>query len=339
MNKDTSSLVSIIIPFYNVENYIRRCLLSIYSQDYMDVEVILVDDGSTDNSVEIVKDIIARNSIYKSILISKANGGQSSARNEGLKHVNGEYIWFIDSDDYIEPGSISLLVKTMQEHPQADICCFRNYFYDGQEQRLSGNNFILSEITNKDVILKDVFLGKNIKVALWNKLFKSQLLLDNKIHFLEGVINEDYLFIIESCVKVKGVCFLNTPLYTAVVRPNSVSRNIKPHTITDYFIIVDNLKDFLQKENLLEKYKDYYDASITKQMLFSLVQCAFKVDSYQSYKELSLLTHDTYYLDKKTSNHIILLGIKYLCLYRLSLKSGLFYIAMRLLKKMNVFMY
>ena len=339
MNKDTSPLVSIIIPFYNVENYIRRCLHSIYSQDYAYVEVILVDDGSTDNSFAIVKEIISKDSKYKSELISKVNGGQSSARNEGLKYVNGDYIWFVDSDDYIEPGSISLLIKTIDEYPNADLYCFRNYFYDEKEKKLAGNDFSITCINSKDAILKDVLLGVNIKVALWNKIFKSQLLLNNEIQFLEGVINEDYLFIIESCVRVNEVCFLNIPLYTAVIRPNSVSRNIKPHTITDYFVIVDRLKEFLQSKSLLEKNRSYFNASIIKQMLFSLVQCAFKVDSYHSYRELSILTNESYYYDKTIGDDVSLLGVKYSYLYRLSKKPRLFYVTMRLLKKMNVFMY
>lgn len=339
MPDNIQPLVSIIIPFYNVENYFIKCLQSVFSQDYENLEIILVDDGSTDESAILAKRIMANYPLRKSKLVSKKNGGQSSARNEGLNHASGFYVWFIDSDDFIEPCSVSILVKTMLENPLSDFCCFRSCFFDGKNRVLSGASFEGAGIDNKDEILKDFLLCRNVKVTLWDKFFKLKLIKEGGLRLLEGIINEDYLFMMEVCLESDNIVFLNHQLYTATIRPNSVSRTIKPQTVTDYFIIAERIKHLLIREGAFDRYKDYYYASIIKNMLFSLVQSAFKVDNYTTFNSLYKLLRGSYYFESETRKGVYLLDFKIRCLYHLSLRPWPFYSSMRILKKCHVFMY
>ena len=112
--------ISCIIPIYNVENYIEKCIMSIENQYTDDIEIIAVNDGTPDHSIDKIK------SFPNVTIINKANGGLSSARNEGIKHANGEYIWFIDGDDYIEDGAIKKLIDVIDKNA-SDVILFNYY--------------------------------------------------------------------------------------------------------------------------------------------------------------------------------------------------------------------
>jgi glycosyltransferase involved in cell wall biosynthesis len=331
----TSKLVSVIIPIYNVEKYVEKCIDSILEQTYKNIEVILVNDGSTDRSGEIIQKYIGDK---RCIILDKRNGGLSSARNTGLKIATGEYIYFVDSDDYIDKKAIEMLVKQII-NTNADFCCYRVLFINEEKNkhRLIGSNFSCTLINDNDMIIKDAFLGKNIKTTVWLKLFKHDFLTKNNILFEEGIINEDCLFTRLCAIYAERVAFLNTPLYYALEREGSITRgDIKREYITDLFITFDKLAGVLIKMGLFDRYKTYYYASYCKQMLFCLVHCAFRIENYNNFLSIYSELNKSIYFHENIMKNIKMVSIIYYFLYILSLYPYLFHLAMKFLRRMGI---
>lgn len=174
-------LVSIIIPCYNVSNYIKKCVDSILNQSYKEIEIILVDDCSTDNTKEIIK-ALAKESKKIKIIFSKKNQGPGGAKNEGLKEATGKYIMFIDSDDYIDTSYVEIMVNAAELNPKYDIYT-------------SG----FKKVTDKDEILykrayKNNDIAKWQAIATWGKLYRTEWFKKNKIKLASGHVFEDILF-------------------------------------------------------------------------------------------------------------------------------------------------
>ena len=166
-NEIKEELVSIIVPIYNVEPFLEKCVNSLLNQTYTNIEVILVDDGSPDECPDICDKY--REEDHRVKVIHKKNGGLSSARNSGLKVCRGDYIMFVDSDDWIEVDLIEKMVKVMRNNPVQLVTCGRcvtdeNY----QEKIISGKSEILSV---KEVIKKSIF-NNEIGIAAWENYIK-----------------------------------------------------------------------------------------------------------------------------------------------------------------------
>lgn len=212
------SLISIIIPVYNSEKTIERCIMSCFNQSYKNIEVIAVDDGSTDDSLAILNKIKKEDS--RLTVISKENGGVSSARNVGINRANGDYISFVDSDDTIECDMIEYLYNNAMKYKCELSICNYSRIYDK-------NIKFKSHIKDGEVLLIDSpedFIKKlNIYEGfLCNKLFVTKLVkkirLDESVHFCE-----DELFILEYIEKVNKCCYTDIPLYNYYIYSNSGS--------------------------------------------------------------------------------------------------------------------
>ena len=196
-------LVSIIVPVYNVEQYLMRCVDSILNQSYKNIEVILVNDGSTDNSLEVCKVLTKKDKRVK--IINQQNLGLSEARNTGLKNAIGDYIGFVDSDDYIESRMIENLLLNA-EQSNADISCGRAFIHsrNGVVRHPNNNPKEITTICNKDKLIK-AYLDGPITMAAWDKLYKRETL--NGIYFDKNTFNEDADFILKLCLaNKKFVC-------------------------------------------------------------------------------------------------------------------------------------
>lgn len=193
-------LISIIVPIYNSEKYIKRCIDSIINQSYRNIEIILIDDGSTDNSRNICEKYSNIDSRIK--VISKKNGGVSSARNEGITNAKGEYIMFVDADDWIEKEAIETLYNALKEH---NVDIVRGNFFCNNDK---GNFKIEKQNKYKNIkiqendkslkvdIINDLLLGK-IKAYVWLLLIKKDLLINKKILFNTNIsFMEDLIFYI-----------------------------------------------------------------------------------------------------------------------------------------------
>ena len=172
--------ISVIVPFYNSEKYLKRCLDSLVRQTFKDIEIIMVNDGSTDNGLNVVKSYMSDERIR---LIEKENGGQASARNLGLYEATGEYIIFIDSDDYVELNLCEKLYDTILKG--FDIVVSDYYIVAGNEKKYNK----ISSCLEGEISLKDYLLTA---VCPWNKIYKKSFLIDNHFKFPEGIIYEDY---------------------------------------------------------------------------------------------------------------------------------------------------
>jgi len=201
-------LVSIIIPVYNAEIYLQRCLDSVLGQIYAKLEVIVINDGSTDGSADICEEYAQSDSRIK--VIHKENGGVSSARNSGLDTASGGWIGFVDADDWVEPDMFEKLMNAAKKSgSQITICGHTDYRGDAAKIKSKAKHvgFLDREKAIKCLLAYDFFEG-----YLWNKLFKSSLIkdirLDNDIHFCE-----DVLFCTQAFMSANNVCYIADTLY------------------------------------------------------------------------------------------------------------------------------
>lgn len=176
-----NELVTLIVPVYNTEIYIDKCVESLINQTYKNLEIILVDDGSSDNCPQLCDNWAADDSRIK--VIHKANGGVSTARNAALNIANGDYITFVDSDDFLEPDSVGTLLDLLIQN-DADISV-GNFFFDYIDGRETVKLKSKSMVIDKKNILKDYLLDLNIRTEVCNKLYKASLF--NNTRFSEGV--------------------------------------------------------------------------------------------------------------------------------------------------------
>lgn len=209
-------LVSVIIPIYNVEEYLLDCLSSVFAQTYPNFEVILIDDGSTDNSAKIAEEYINDKKHFR--LIKKENGGVSSARNCGISEANGKWITFIDSDDFVEPEYLSCMVEGLQKHP-ADVC-------------MSGfKRYIDGKIVSKPISSFEVYYGSRSNIlhqmsviSSCGKLFLRDIIFNHNIHFdIETTGSEDRAFNFCYLCHVQKCLILPDQNYIYRKRPGSAS--------------------------------------------------------------------------------------------------------------------
>ena len=209
-------LISVIVPVYNVESYVAECIESIQNQTYMNLEIILVDDGSTDASGDICDKYAAYDERIQ--VIHKENAGVSAARNTGIESANGDYIGFVDSDDYIAPTMYEDMLKLMVEHDLDIIEC--TAFRNNGDTNIEGCNDGSLEIFNRDEALKMAMY--DCFVAVWSQLYKRRVISD--VRFPVGRKFEDsavsYLFI----ANTKRVGHINRCLYYYRLNPNSTTQ-------------------------------------------------------------------------------------------------------------------
>lgn len=251
------ALISVIVPVYNVEKYLDECVESIVNQTYKNLEIILVDDGSTDNSGKICDELAKKdNRIH---VIHKENGGLSDARNVGIDVSTGDYIQFIDSDDYIEHDMIEFLVSNIIKY-NADISICSNYIFDEEECINQSTGEVC--LYNRLEILQEVLLDEKIRCYAWNKLFRKELF--KEIRFPKGKILEDILTIPKLFEKANTVIFNDVAKYYYRQREGSILHVQTKHTKLAYIHAALEMLEFLkEKEESLFLYCVYNYAHIT----------------------------------------------------------------------------
>lgn len=189
-------LVSIIIPVYKVEPYIKRCLMSVISQTYhdSDIECILVDDCSPDNSMAIAQDIIdayCGNIVFK-IIKNDTNCGLSVTRNNGLKHALGKYIFFLDSDDYLKDNCLQILLDALKTHPDAEVVMGNSFDQRQNSPYISFNNNHQALLDNTK-LLKAYYTG-DLPMFVWNSIVSRELVSKHHLTFVPNLIHEDVIW-------------------------------------------------------------------------------------------------------------------------------------------------
>lgn len=235
---------SIIVPVYNIEEYINKCIDSIVKQNYTNYEVIIVNDGSTDNSLSKLKKYNQDN--IK--IVTKKNGGLSSARNFGLKYATGEYVWFVDGDDYIEKKSLYELNKKLNSLKYEPELLVFQYFEDYQTKRVR----FIDRISWNDKEYLPL-----VAVSAWSKIYKMNYIKKEKIKFTEGLIYEDLEINPYLLCTAKHVEFLEKPLYNYVIRDGSIMNEKKfKQNRDDKFIVLKRLFNRFKENNIYEQYHE-----------------------------------------------------------------------------------
>lgn len=245
--------ISIIVPVYNVEKYLRKCLDSITNQTKKEIEIIFVNDGSTDNSLKILEEYEKADNRIK--IISQKNQGLGAARNTGLKAAytsNSKYIYFIDSDDYISYDYLEKMYN-IAEKTNADIVVNDNImkFYDNNKKEMS--NEILKKVENGIYNIDADFI-QSMCPNVWSKLYKKELILKNNIIFPTGLIHEDLCFNYKLLPYLTKAVQYNTSNYFYRQREGSLTNQKKKIYSFDSIKIFQNIYEYYKENNLLGRY-------------------------------------------------------------------------------------
>ena len=256
--------VSVIVPIYNVEKYLEKCINSLLSQTLEDIQIILVNDGSKDNSGNIAKEY-EKNNKDRVIYVEKENGGLSDARNYGLKYATGDFIAFLDSDDYIEKDAYEEMYnKAIEENADYVECDFiwefpnkiridKQYPYKNKKEMLSF-----------------------VRVVAWNKLIKRQLITDNNLEFPKGLRYEDVEFTSKLIPFINKFAYVDKPFIHYVQREGSIA-NVQNERTAEIFTVLDNVIEFYKKNNIYEEYGDELEYNYARYLLCSSLKRMCKI--------------------------------------------------------------
>lgn len=278
--------VSIIVPVYNVERYVRRCLNKLIDQTLKEIEIIVVDDGSTDNSAQIVKEYAKKDNRIK--YYRKENGGLSDARNYGLKQATAPYIAFLDSDDYVDVTMYEKMYKKAKKDESDMVEC--NFIWKYPRHKHKNKKDIGKKYSNQSKMLE------RARVVAWNKLYKRELIEKTKVQFPKGLIYEDIEFFYKLVPYIHTVSFIKEPLVYYVQRKKSII-NTQTTRNRDIFKVFDNVVKYYQEKNFYYKYQEELEYSCARILLCS----SFKRIAKMKEKELrtELLNETWIYLNEK----------------------------------------
>lgn len=256
-------LVSIIVPIYNVEQYIEECIKSIVNQTLTQIEIILVNDGTKDDSINKIKKYIDNDD--RIILINKENGGLSSARNKGLEIAKGDYILFIDSDDYIDTDMVQEMYESMSSNDLDIVMC--GYKRVENEKVYEVHPPIESNIIfNKEDIIKIVEQGHNTKSIwfVWRNMYRKDILTKNSLTFNEDIkFGEDSVFNMNSFLSSNKIMSIDKCLYNYRLNPNSLTQskhkpNLEENVMLQYCEKIKIVKDYNLNKGTTKKINIYF---------------------------------------------------------------------------------
>ena len=219
MSNYGNELISIIVPVYNVEQYLEKCVCSIINQTYKNLEIILVDDGATDSSGNMCDELAKSDNRIK--VYHKENGGLSDARNYGVERATGEYIGFVDSDDYIDSEMYEKLYEAIKKEDVDVAECNFRFIYSNRITNYTDDKYYL--VLNKDEYTKEYVTMNRIFGAAWTKLIKSSLA--KEIKFPKGKLFEDGFYSLELMKKARNFVIFDSPYYNYVMRENSITNS------------------------------------------------------------------------------------------------------------------
>ncbi|HNW25236.1 MAG TPA: glycosyltransferase [Candidatus Gastranaerophilaceae bacterium] len=255
--------ISVIVPAYNTSSYLKQCLESLISQTFNDIEIICVNDGSTDNSLEILNKFAKKDKRIK--IISQKNQGLSAARNTGIKAAKGEYIGFVDSDDWADESMFEKLYQNAKKF-DADIsmCSITTFnedtgVYNNSDPYMTMNLFpesfedrVFSPKETYDFIFR-------ICVVAWNKIYKRDFLDKIGGFFKEGLVFEDNLFFCQTFMQANKICITKENLiFYRLNSPKSITFGDKDFQKLDFFEVFELIEKFLKEKNYYGQLEDYF---------------------------------------------------------------------------------
>ena len=265
--------VSVIVPIYNVEKYLKRCIESLVNQTLQDIQIILVNDGSTDNSGNIAKEYEIKYP-EKIMYLEKENGGLSDARNYGMPYATGEYIAFLDSDDYIELSAYEEMYNKAIEESSDYVEC--DFLWEYPNKTKVDKRY---EYNNKKEMLTFV------RVVAWNKLIKRKIIERYNITFPKGLRYEDVEFTYKLIPHLEKCSYVDKPFVHYVQRDGSIA-NVQNERTAEIFRVLDNVIYYYEKNNFYEKYGEEIEYTYTRILLCSSLKRVCKIKNKTKRKEL-----------------------------------------------------
>ena len=240
------SKVSIIVPVYNVEKYLKKCLDSLVNQTLGDIEIIIVNDGSPDNSKQIIEEYAKK---YSSIIkvLNQANQGLSDARNNALNLATSKYIMYVDSDDYVSRDMVEKMYNKIINEKADMVICGNNVV--DENYNLISSTFPNNKNYSNDI--EKIILGN---MCAWNKIIKKSLIIDNNLKFRSKVWYEDIDFSFKLVTLSKKITFVDENLYYYLVRKNSIMNNKNVLRNKEILLTFEEIIIYLKDNKLFEKY-------------------------------------------------------------------------------------
>ncbi len=247
--------ISIIIPVYNSEKYLRRTLDSVLNQEFQNFEVIMINDGSSDSSLEIMEEFEKKFNMCQ--IINTKNQGVSAARNIGIKYSRGKYLSFIDSDDFVHPSFLKVLYNSIKKY-DADIACC-NHFLHWEKSNICFRDilFLPSGLYSSEKILKFLISDVRLHYYIWNKLWKKSLFIDNQIEF-QNMCFEDIFVSLRLFYFANNITVDSSPLYYYNIRSGSTVNAMNRKKYNDYITAFALTRNFLEIKKIYNKYKFYF---------------------------------------------------------------------------------
>lgn len=243
-------IISVVIPAYNVENYITRTLNSLEEQNFRQFEIIIINDGSTDNTLEVINSFSSRTDMDLKIITQK-NQGVSQARNAGLERSSGEYILFLDGDDHIDTDYLKIMHEKFAEKECDFLFCGYNKVYENGEQLSKYNDkykYITGVHSGKDVLLK--FLKEEIYLWIGATMYRKRVIIDNNIKFSKNFkYGEDQEFFVKVLYNSENVICVDRNMAYYVQRKNSVMQNTLNLNSLDVLAVYSKLKKYISSRN------------------------------------------------------------------------------------------
>lgn len=247
-SSSTPILISVIVPVYNAQNYIDECLESLCKQSVQELEIICIDDGSTDNSAAIIKKYAQQDN--RIVFLSQQNLGQAAARNRGIEIARGEWITGIDADDYLLPGAYEYALSLIT--PDVDMVCFASSATGAQEQELRKSEIAYLSNTLEGVVTDHMKLLTCTNVYFWNKLWRKAFLDRYHLRFNEGLWYEDAAFVYSALPLVKAAAYGKKVVHNYRIHANSTMTHTfnKHNRVLEHLVQLEHILRFYEKKGI-----------------------------------------------------------------------------------------
>lgn len=304
-------LISIVVPVYNVENFLEKCLESMINQTYKNIQIILVDDGSTDKSGHYCDNYLKKDN--RITVIHKKNGGLSDARNAGIKEAKGKYITFVDSDDYLDLDYIEYLYNLIKNHNTNISFCRHRIVTETRKEEKSNHECKKTKRISKTCALKEILYGNDFEVSAWAKMYLTEQF--SNIKYPKGKLFEDNATTYKLIEKNDYIAIGYEQKYNYLIRNGSITNRNKVFSKSQEYLIeaVDSMC------NSLEKYTELKDAIYRKKYWARISTLNRMIDS--NYKEINKMKE----LRKDILSYKMILKDK-----RASLRDKMSYIMIRI---------
>ena len=268
--------LSIIVPVYNTEKYLQKCLDSILAQTRKDFEVIVINDGSTDGSARIMQQYEA---LYPEYIrgIYQENHGIGYTRNKGIESAKGKYIAFIDSDDSIEPEYCQMLLEKMENSDLDLVVCD---YYEVNELTEEKALFEIADFSDSNLKTEPRLLF-DINISPWNKLYKTELIRTYNITFPEELKYEDTLFVLKYLCVAKKIGKVNKPLVDYLIRGGGETKTMNSR-VFDIFVIFDELYKYFQEIGIYKNIQEYWEWFVINRITVYSIQQRFQRDAKEA---------------------------------------------------------